>query len=193
MKISFLKYGLGELVTRKRLAARIISFAAIAVFAVVCGSYLLGNKLWLLTIAMLGIAGILLYLGAAVAIFLNQSVVNEPPSAPIEENMPRLTPQWDYRPRKPVRASAIFDIPSTETSEALSRDPFAIDNNVWRNDDSPECATLAFVNALPGDEEPITNVPSQTTEPACTAPPVDDAAVSRYDQSPIDEQTAIAE
>jgi hypothetical protein len=193
MKISFSKYGPGELLTRKPGATRIISFVAIAFFAGVCGTYLLGNKLWLLTIAVLGIAGILFCLGAAAAIFLNQSVVNETPSAPIEENAPRLTPQWDYRPKKPVRASAIFDIPSTETSEALSRDPFAIDNKVWRNDDSPECATLAFVNALPGDEGPITNVPSQATEPACTAPRADDAAVSRYDQSPIDEQTAIAE
>jgi hypothetical protein len=193
MKISFPRYGPGELLTRKRLATRIISFVALAVFAGVCGSYLLGNKLWLLTIAVLGIAGILLCLGAAAAIFLNQSVVNETPSAPIEENVPRISTQWDYRPRKPVRASAIFDIPSTETSEALSRDPFAIDNNVWCNDDSPQCATLAFVNALPGDGEPIVNVPSQTTEPACTAPTADDAAVSRYDQSPIDEQTAIAE
>jgi hypothetical protein len=193
MKISFPKYGIDELLTQKRLATCIISFVALAVFAGVFGSYLLANKFWLLTIAMLGMAGILLFLGAAAAIFLKQSKVDEGPSAPIEETAPRLTPQWDYRPKKPVRASAIFDIPSTETSEALSRDPFAIDNKVWRNDDSPECATLAFVHALPGDEGPITNVPSQATEPACTAPRADDAAVSRYDQSPIDEQTAIAE
>ena len=75
-------------------------FVAIAVFAVVCGSYLLGNKLWLLTIAVLGIAGILLCLGAAVTIFLNSSEINEAPYIPIEENAPRITSQWDYRPRK---------------------------------------------------------------------------------------------
>ena len=56
MKISFPKYGPGELLTRKRLATCIISFVALAVFAGVCGSYLLGNKWWLLTIAVLGIA-----------------------------------------------------------------------------------------------------------------------------------------
>jgi hypothetical protein len=117
MKISFPKYGPGELLTRKRGATRIISFVAIAVFAVVCGSYLLGNKLWLLTIALLGIAGILLCLGAAVAIFLKPSEINEAPSAPIEENVPRITSQWNYRPRKAIRARAALDSPATETSD----------------------------------------------------------------------------
>ncbi len=193
MKISFSRYGPGELLTRKPGAKRIISFVAIAFFAGVCGTCLLGNKLWLLTIAVLGIAGILLCLGAAAAIFLKQSEVNETPSAPIEDNVPRLTPQWDYRPRKPVRASAIFDSPSTETSDGLSSDPFGINNNVWFNDNSLEDAAPTFINGPPDAEEPITEALSQTTEPACTAPPVDDAAISRYDQSPIDERTVVAE
>jgi hypothetical protein len=193
MKISFPKYGPGELLTRKPGATRIILFVAIAFFAGVCGTYLLGNKLWLLTIAVLGIAGILLFLGVAVVIFLKQSEVNETPSAPIEKNVPRFTPQWDYRPRKPVRASAIFDIPSAETSEALSPDPFAIDNNVWRNDDSLEYATHTAITDPLDAEELETSALPQTTDPACTARAVDDVALSRYDQSPIDEQTAVAE
>jgi hypothetical protein len=94
MKISSPKYGPGELLTRKQGATRIVSFVALAFFAGVCGSYLLANKLWLLTIAGLGIAGILLLLGARAAIFLNKNKVNEAPSAPIEENAPRRTPQW---------------------------------------------------------------------------------------------------
>ena len=138
MKISFPKYDTGELLTRKRLAPWIIAFVAIALFAGVCGSFLLGNKLWLLTIAVLGIAGILLYLGAAVAIFLNQSVVNEPPSAPIEENVPRLTPQWDYQPRKAGRARAALDSPSMETSDGLISDPFGINDNVRFDFENPE-------------------------------------------------------
>lgn len=153
MKISFSKYRLGELLTRKRLATRIISFAAIAVFAVVCGSYLLGNKLWLLTIAVLGIAGILLCLGAAVAIFLNQSEVNETPSVSIEKDVPQITPQWDYRPRKPIRARAALDSPSTETSDCLSSDPFGINDNVWLNDNSLEGAAPTFVNSRSDAEE----------------------------------------
>ena len=83
MKISFPKYGPGELLTQKRLATCIISFVALAVFAGALGSYLLENKFWLLTIAVLGIAGILFCLGVAIAIFLNQSKVNETPITPI--------------------------------------------------------------------------------------------------------------
>jgi hypothetical protein len=178
MKISFPKYGPGELLTRNRSATGIILFVAIAFFAGVCGSYLLGNKLWLLTIAVLGIAGILLCLGAAVPVFFNQSKINEAPSAAVEENMPRLTPQWDYRPRKPIRAPAVFDRASAETSEVLSPDPFVIDNNAWCNDDSLEFATPTFINGLSDAEEPIAEALPQTTDPVCAAPTVDDAAVS---------------
>ena len=130
MKISFPKYGPGELLTRKQAATRTVSFVAIVFFAGVCGSYLLGNKWGLLTIAVLGIAGILLCLGAPAAISLKQGRVDEAPSAAIEENTPRLTPQWDYRPRKAIRARAALDSPSTETSDGLSSDPLGIDDNV---------------------------------------------------------------
>jgi len=141
MKISFPRYGPGELLTRKQAATRTVSFVAIVFFAGVCGSYLLGNKWWLLTIAALGIAGILLCLGAAAAISLKQSKVDEAcsaPSAPIEENMPRLTDQWDYRPRKPIRARAALDSPSTETSDGLSSYPLGIDDNVRFDFENPE-------------------------------------------------------
>ena len=138
MKISFPKYGIDELLTQKRLATCIISFVALAVFAGALGSYLLGNKLWLLTIAVLGIAGILLLLGARAAIFPSQSKVDETPSAPIEENVPQLTPQWDYRPRKPIRARATLDSLSTETSDGLSADPFGINDNFRFDFENPE-------------------------------------------------------
>jgi hypothetical protein len=114
MKISFSKYGPGELLMRKPGATRIISFVAIAFFAGVCGTYLVGNKLWLLTIAVLGIAGILLCFGAAVVIFLKPSEINEAPAVPIEENAPQITSQWNYRPRKAIRARAALDSPGTE-------------------------------------------------------------------------------
>ena len=130
MKISFPKYGPGELLTRKHGATLIISFVAIVFFAGLFGSYFLSNKLWLLTIAVLGIAGILLCLGAGAAIFLNKSEVNETPSAFIEENVPRITTQWDYQPRKARRARAALDSPSTETSDGLSSDRFGINDNV---------------------------------------------------------------
>ena len=187
MKISFPKYVPGELLTRKRGATRIISFVVIAFFAGVCGTYLLGNKFWLLTIALIGIAGILLCLGGAAGIFLNYSRVDRaanansapsPPSANIRQYVPRITSQWDYRAKKPIRARAA-DIPSAETSEVLSSDSFGINDNVWCNGDSPECVNHTFINDPPEAEEPITKAFPQTTDTVCTAPTGDDAAVSR--------------
>jgi hypothetical protein len=138
MKISFPKYGIGELLTQKQFATCIISFVALAVFAGALGSYLLGNKFWLLTVPVLGIAGILLCLRAAASISLKQSKVDEAPSAPIEENVPSFTPQWDYRPRKSIRARAALDSASTETSDGLSSDPLGIDDNVRFDFENPE-------------------------------------------------------
>jgi hypothetical protein len=180
MKISFPKYGLVELLIRKQGVGHIISFIAIVVFAGVCGSYLLANKLWLLTIALLGIAGILLCLGVAVAIFLNQSEVNKAPSAPIEENVPEPIAQWNYRPRKPIRGRAVLDSPSAETPDGLSSDPFEINNNVWLNDNSFEGAA-PFIDGPPETEETKTEALPQTTRSVCSAPTVEDASVSTYD------------
>ena len=176
MKISFPKYGIDELLTQKRLATCIISFVALAVFAGALGSYLLGNKFWLLMIAVLGIAGILLCLGAAAAISLSQSKANETPSAPIEENAPRITPQWDYRPRKPIRARGFLGRPGTKTSDDLSSDVFVTNGSVWSNDDSDEGATPTFINDPPHAEEPIPESLSQTSDPVCASPTVDDEA-----------------
>ena len=173
MKISFPKYG-GELLTRKRLAPWIIAFVAIGLVAGAFGSFLLGNKLWLLAIAVLGIAGILLCVGVAVAIFPNKIELNEtPPGAVIEENEPITSPQWDYRPRKPIRGRGVHDIPSIETSDGLSSDPFGINDNVWLNDDSDEGATPTFLNDPPHAEEPMPESLSQTTHSVGAAPTVD--------------------
>jgi hypothetical protein len=179
MKISFPKYGPGELLTRKQGATRIISFVVIAFFVAVCGTYLLTNKLWLLTIAVLGIAGILLFLGAAAAIFLKQNQVDEVPNAPIEENVPRITTQWDYQPRRARRARAALDSPSTETSDGLSSDPFGINDNVWLNDNSIEGVDPTFINGPPDVEESRTKPLSQTTDTVSAAPTVEDASVSK--------------
>jgi hypothetical protein len=175
MKISFPKYG-GELLTQKRLGPWIIAFVAIGLVAGACGSFLLGNKWWLLAIAVLGIAGIVLSIGVAVAIFPSQSEVNQTPSAPIEENIPETIPQWNYRPRKPIRARAVLDSPSAETSDGLSSDPSQINNNVWLNDNSPEGAAPAFIDGPPETEEPIPKALSQTSDPGCASPTVDGEA-----------------
>ena len=185
MKISFPKYGPGELLIKERGARCIISSVIIGFFAGLCASYLLQNKLWLLTIAVLGIAGILLCLGGAAGIFLNRRKVDEAPtsnsapSADVRQDVPRITSQWDYRSKKPIRAHAAADIPSAEISEVLSSDSFGINNNVWRNDNSLESAATAFVNPRPEGEELRMKVLSEPTDPVCAAPTADDAAVSR--------------
>jgi hypothetical protein len=176
MKISFPKYGPSEVLTRKLGAISIISFVSIVFFAGVCGSYLVANKLWLLTIAVLGIVGILLCLGVVVAIFLNKSEVKETSSTFIEESVPRLTPQWDYRPRKPIRARAALDSTSTETSDGLTSDSIVTNDNIWCNDDSPECATPTFIDRPSDAEETITKPLPQTSDPVCATPTVDDGA-----------------
>jgi hypothetical protein len=176
MKISFSKYGPVELLIQKQGVGRIISFVAIVCFAGGCGSYLLANK-WLLTIALLGIAGILLCLGLAVAIFLNQSEVNKAPSDPIEEDVSEPTAQWDYRPRKPIRARAVLDSPSAETSDYLSSDSFEISDNAWFNDNSLESVAPTFFDGAVEAEELITEGLTQPTDTVSAAPAADDAAV----------------
>ena len=185
MKISFPKYGPGELLIEERGARCIISSVIIGFFAGLCGSYLLQNKFWLLTIALIGIAGILLCLGGAAGIFLNYSKVDEAPgatsapSANISQNVPRITLQWDYRVKKPIRPYAAGDSLSGEISEVLSPAAFGINDNVWFNDGSLECAAPTFINGPAEAEEPITKAFPQTTDSVCTAPTVDDAAISR--------------
>jgi hypothetical protein len=176
MKTSFPKYG-AHLLTRKQGVTTIISFVAIVVFAGVCGSYLLANKLWLLTIAVFAIAGILLFLGATVAIFLSQSKVDEAPSSPMEQNVPEFTPQWNYRPRKPIRARGVLHSPSTETSDDLSSDSFGISNSAWFNDNSLESVAPTFFNGAAEAEEPITEGLTQPTDTVSAAPSAQDAAV----------------
>jgi hypothetical protein len=137
----------------------------------VCGSFLLANKLWLLAIAVLGIAGILLSLGVAVAIFLNKTELTEIPIAPpIEENVSEPTTHWNYRPRKPIRARAVLDRPGAETSDGLSSDPPEINNNAWLNDNSLGGADPTFIDGPPETEETITEALPQTTDPFAARP-----------------------
>jgi len=178
MKISFPTYGPVELLIRKQGMGRIISFIGIVFFAGVCGSYLLANKLWLLTMALLGIAGILLCLGVAAATFFNQSEVNKAPSAPIEENVSEPIAQWDYRPSKPIRGRAVLGSASAETSDDLSSDLFEINSNVWLNDNSLEGAAPTFIDGPPEPEETKTEALSQTSDSVCSTPTIEDASVS---------------
>jgi hypothetical protein len=185
LKISFPKYGPGELLNKERATRCIVALVIIGFLAILCGSYLLQNKFWLLTIALVGMAGILLCVGAA-GIFLNSSKLdaalspNRAPSGNIEQDVPRIISQWDYRPKKPIRSRPSCVSPSAETSEGLRPEGFGIDN-VWSNDNSLEGAAPPFSNDRPDAGKLMLKVLSQTTDPVCTTGAVNNPPVSAYD------------
>jgi hypothetical protein len=152
MKILFPEYGSHAYLTRKRGASCII----ICFFAGFGGSYFLENNFGLLTIAVLGIAGILLCLRGAGSALLGWRTVKGARGTRIKKNAPQITAGWDYRPRIAIRPYAAIDSTRAETSDVLSPDPFAINNNVWLNGDSIECAAHTFINLNPTVEDATT-------------------------------------
>jgi len=117
----------------------------IGFFAGLSGSHLLQNNFELLTIAVLGIAGILLCLGGAAGTLLNWSKVDPARSARAKKNVPRITSEWDYQPGKAIRAYAAVDSARADTVDVLSPASFAVNNGAWFNDDSLECTAHPFI------------------------------------------------
>jgi hypothetical protein len=118
---------------------------------------------------------------AAINALLNWHKAERTQTAPRKKNLPQITPGWDYRPREATRAYAAVDSAGAATSGVLSPDPFGINNNVWCNDNSLECAASTFISGRLDAEELMPKVLSETPDPVCTAPTVDDVAVSMYD------------
>ena len=143
----------------------------IGLFAGLCGSYFLENNVWLLAIALLGIAGILLCLGGAGSALLGWPKVEGARSRRIKKNAPQTKSEWHYRARKAIRPYADANGAGAETSEVLSPDPFAINNNVWLSNDSLEYAPHAFFNLDTTVEEATAKAPLSDHE----------SAVSTYD------------
>jgi len=108
LKISFPKYGPGELLNKERATRYIIALVIIGFLTILCGSYFLQNKFWFLTIALAGIAGIVLWLRRGAGVFLTSIKVDRRPSADIEENVPRITSHWNYRPKRASRSPAVY-------------------------------------------------------------------------------------
>ena len=169
MKISFPKYRSDASATRERLALSIISSLIIGLFAGLCGSYFLENNFWLLAIALLGIAGVLLSLGGAGSAVLGWREVEETRSTRIRRYAPQITSGWDYRPRGAFRRFAAVHSAGAETADVLSPEPFAINNNVWLNHDSLECLAHPFMNLDPTVEDATTKAPLWDHESAVSA------------------------
>ena len=151
MKILFPKYGSNTSLARKRGASCITAFILICFFAGLGGSYLLENNFWLLTIAVLGIAGILLCLGGRGSALLGWRKVEGARSTRVKKNAPQIKSGWDYRARNAIRPYAVANSAGAETSEVLRPERFAI-NNVWLNhvnNDSLERAARIFMNHEP--------------------------------------------
>jgi hypothetical protein len=159
LKILFPKYGSNTLLARKRGASCITAFIVICFFAGLGGSYFLENNFWLLTIAVLGIAGILLCLGGGGSALLGWRKVEGVRSTRIKKNAPQIKSGWDYRARKAIRPYAGANGAGAETSEVLSPERFDINNNVWLGKDSLERAAYTFMNHEPMVEDATTKAP----------------------------------
>jgi hypothetical protein len=96
-------------------------------FIGLCGSYFLENNFRLLASVLFGIAGILV--GAAVGALLDGNKVSGAPSPRIKKNAQQIKSGWDYRPRKAIRPYVGANSAGAETSEVLSPERFAINNN----------------------------------------------------------------
>jgi len=129
LKISFPKYRSDASATRERLALSIISSLIIGLFAGLCGSYFLENNFWWLTIAVLGVAGILLCLTGAGRALLGRPKVEGARSRRIKKNAPEIKSGWDYRASKAIRPHGDANGAEAETSKVSSPERFAINNN----------------------------------------------------------------
>ena len=91
--------------------------------------------------------------------------------ARIKKNAPRIISEWNYRPRIAIRRYAAANSAGADTFDLLSQERFAINDNVWLNNGSRECAAYAFINLDPAGEDATTKAPL----------PDHESAVSMYD------------
>jgi len=87
----------------------------------------------------------------------------------IKKNAPQITSEWNYRPRKAIRRYAAANSAGVEISDLLSRDPFAINNNVWLKKDALECGAYTFMNLHPAVKDTTTKAPLWDHERAVSA------------------------
>jgi uncharacterized membrane protein YeaQ/YmgE (transglycosylase-associated protein family) len=183
MKIYFQKDRLEAFLTTKGDTRWIIAFVIICVLAGLCGSYLLGKYFGLLVVMLLGIVGILLA-AAAYALLNYRTKIDETTVVPI-------TSGWDYRPTANRRSTAIHKA-TAETAEGLGSSARNENDYVWFN--ALECSADTLVETSPDVAMARDNcAPAASPDIVYRADSIGDRALSTYDQSPIDNQTAVAE
>ena len=168
-----------------------IAFMIICLLSILCGLCFLWGGL--LAFTVFGIVGILL--GATAYAWLNWNKINETgatPIAPIKKTVPRITSGWDYRPRKAIRRSTTIDGVTAEPAQVLGSSSRNGNDYVWFN--ALECSSDTLVAPSPDVQRARDEYASAANpETAYTADTIDGPAVPTYDQSPIDNQTAVAE
>jgi len=87
----------------------------------------------------------------------------------IKKNAPQITSEWNYRPRIAIRRYAAANSAGADPFDLLSREPFAINNNVWLKKDSLECGAYTFMNLHPVGEDATTKAPLPDHESAVSA------------------------
>jgi hypothetical protein len=147
MKISFLTYTAGALLTNRRVAWCIVSLGCLLV-----GSCLVGQHFGVLAVVLLGIVGILL--GGVANAFLDRKKADRTRSARVNKTVPGITSGWDYRPRGVIPRYAAVVRAAAETAELRSSGPCAPNenDNIWFN----------FTNPHPKAEDAETTAPSSS-------------------------------
>jgi hypothetical protein len=127
--------------------------------------------------------------GVAYSLF-NWQKVDGTRSAPVNKSVPQIASGWDYRPRAAIRRYTAIQRAAAETAEILGSSARNENDYVWFN--ALECSANTFIDPsadIVGAHDEC--VPVANPETVCPEGGVDDAAVSTYDQSPIDERTAL--
>jgi hypothetical protein len=155
---------------------RRVAWCIISLICLLTGSYFVGRYWGLLIVLLLGVVGIMI--GSVVSARLEpDNNFDQPETAPGWRDTRQIPAGWDYRPRGAIRRRADVHM-AAETAADSSPSRSAVSEDVWLN----------ALDSSALDREP-------TVEEAAPKAPFsgDVSKVSRYDQSPIDEQTAIAE
>jgi hypothetical protein len=179
MKISFSNFGSSS--------NRRVTWYAISLVSLLAGSYLVGRYWGLLIVLLLGVVGIMI--GRVVSARLeSNNNFDRPQTVPAWKETPQII-RWDYRPRGAARRRADIDlVAETATDSGPSRS--AANENTWL-----DALDSSALDPEPTVEEATQKapLPDRAVDMVGAERIVDDAALSRYDQSPIEERTAIAE
>jgi hypothetical protein len=151
------------------------TWCIISLICLLAGGYLVGSYVGLLVCLLIAFAGIVVARVGTPP--LNSNNYDRVETASDWEDGPRVTTGWDYRPRGAIRRRVDVDLPA-ETANGPSSRLSAVNENVWFN--ALDCSAVA---------------PEAIVENATEKAPLSDCAdvLSVYDQSPMDEQTVVAE